>query len=104
MAYAGSIVGHETVRALVIASNLDGQPDCVNCTYLPYCGTTPEHNYKTMGTIFGRMRESTMCAVHKGIQDYLFEKIGENDPKVMEVFRRWTTVRDRTHFVWDPAA
>lgn len=96
------LVGHETVRALMMASNLDGQPDCVNCTYQPYCGTVPEHNYKTTGSIFGRMRESTICAVHKGIQDYLFERIGEGDARVMEVFRRWTTVRERAHFVWTP--
>jgi His-Xaa-Ser system radical SAM maturase HxsB len=92
------LMGHETVRALAIASNLDAQPDCVNCAYNPYCGVCPVHNHKTQGSIFGRMRESTLCAVHKGIQDYLFEKIGENDPRVMETFQRWTTVRERSHF------
>ena len=57
------------------------------------------HNHKTQGSIFGRMRESTLCAVHKGIQDYLFEKIGEDDQETMEILQRWTTVRDRTHFL-----
>jgi hypothetical protein len=45
------------------------------------------------------MRESTLCAVHKGIQDYLFEKIGAGDPEVLATLRRWTTVRERSHFV-----
>jgi uncharacterized protein len=93
------LMGHETVRALAIASNLDAQPDCVNCTYQAYCGVCPVHNHKTQGTIFGRMRESSLCAVHKGIQDYLFEKIGGGDAEVVEILRRWTTVRDRTHFL-----
>lgn len=93
------LVLHDTVRALLLASNLDAQPDCVNCTYNPYCGTKPEHNYTTQGSIQGRMRESHICAVHKGIQDYLFEKLGEGDPKTLEIFRRWTTVRERTHFL-----
>ena len=93
------LMGHETVRALTIASNLDAQPDCVNCAYNPYCGVCPVHNHKTQGSIFGRMRESSLCAVHKGIQDYLFGKLGEGDPHVLETFRRWTTVRDRSHFV-----
>lgn len=93
------LMGHETVQALAIASNLDAQPDCVNCTYQPYCGVCPVHNHKTQGTIFGRMRESTLCAVHKGIQDYLFEKIGSGDPEVLAILQRWTTVRDRTHFL-----
>jgi len=93
------MMGHETVRALAIASNLDAQPDCVNCAYNPYCGVCPVHNHRTQGTLFGRMRESALCAVHKGVQDYLFEKIAENDSTTMESFQRWTTVRERTHYI-----
>jgi His-Xaa-Ser system radical SAM maturase HxsB len=93
------LMKHETVRALVMASIRETQPDCVNCTYAPYCGIQPEHNYRTQGTIFGRMRESTLCAVHKGIQDYLFDKLRVNDPKTVEILRRWTTVRARSHFI-----
>jgi His-Xaa-Ser system radical SAM maturase HxsB len=95
------VVGHPTVRAMSIASNLDTQPDCVNCAYLPYCGTQPEHNHKTLGSMMGRMRESSMCAVHKGIQDYLFETLGSGDAETIEVLRRWTTVRPRDHFLQD---
>ena len=98
------IVGHETVRAVVLAGNLDTRPDCVNCAYQPYCGVAPSHSHKTQGTIFGRMRESSVCAVHKGIQDYLFEKIADADPAVMEVFRRWTTVRTRDHCIQEPSS
>lgn len=93
------VMGHETVRAMALASNLDAQPDCVSCTYQPYCGVCPVHNHKTQGSIFGRMRESSLCAVHKGIQDYLFERIGLGGPDVTQVLQRWTTVRDRTHFL-----
>jgi uncharacterized protein len=96
------IVGHETVRAMTIASNLDGQPDCVRCAYQPYCGVCPVHNLRTQGSIFGRMSESTWCAVHKGIQDYLFERIGEGRPEVLATFQRWTTRRSRVHFVHGP--
>lgn len=97
------LVGHETVRAMALASNLDGQPDCVHCTYQPYCGTIPTFNHKNQGSIFGRMRESSVCAVHKGIQDYLFEKLAEGDPETLATFERWTTQRDREHFVQSPA-
>ena len=93
------IVGHDTVRAMVIASNLDTQPDCVSCTYNPYCGIQTTHNHKTQGSIFGRMRESNICAVHKGIQDYLFNKLADGEPKVLEAFDRWTTIRAREHFL-----
>lgn len=96
------IIGHPLLRALVLGANVDGRPDCVNCAYNPYCGACPVHTYKTQGSLSGRMRESTVCMVHKGIQDYLFEKLIENDPAVMEVFRRWTTHRPREHFVHSP--
>jgi uncharacterized protein len=93
------ITGHDTVRAVAMASNLDQNPDCVNCAYNPYCGIPPVHTHKVQGSIFGHMRESSLCAVHKGIQDYLFEKLGEADPETLEIFRRWTTIRPREHFL-----
>lgn len=93
------LVGHPTVRALAIATNLDAQPDCVHCTYQPYCGTNAAFNYKSQGSIFGRMRDNAVCAVHKGIQDYLFEKLAEGDRTVRDTFERWTTLRSRDHFV-----
>jgi len=98
------VILSETVRAMALASNLDAQPDCVNCTYQPYCGVCPVHNYATQGSLFGRMRESSLCAVYKGLQDFLFEKLHDNDPQTIEILKRWTTVRDRAHFVQDCAA
>lgn len=93
------LMTHDTVRAMLAASNLDTQPDCVNCTYAAYCGICPVHNYETQGSLHGRMRESDWCAVHKGIQDYLFDKLRQNDAPVVETLRRWTTARERSHFL-----
>lgn len=93
------IVGHPTVRSMVLASNLDGQPDCINCTYNPYCGAQSTHNHKLFGSVFGRMRESPICSVHKGIQDILFERLGTADPKTLDIFQKWTTSRPRTHYL-----
>ncbi|MCC6214548.1 MAG: His-Xaa-Ser system radical SAM maturase HxsB [Polyangiaceae bacterium] len=90
---------HDTVRAMLVASLLDVQPDCVACTYAPYCGAKPEHSYKTLGSLQGRMRESHICAVHKGIQDDLFRRLAEADEATLDIFRRWTTVRERAHFL-----
>jgi His-Xaa-Ser system radical SAM maturase HxsB len=98
------LMKHPTVRALVMASIREVQPDCINCTYAPYCGIQPEHNHRSLGSIFGRARESTICSVHKGIQDFLFEKLRDNDPATVEILRRWTTVRERTHFIQASAA
>jgi His-Xaa-Ser system radical SAM maturase HxsB len=98
------VMKHETVRALIVASVRDVQPGCATCTYAPYCGIQPEHSYLSQGTLFGRMPESSLCNVHKGIQDYLFEKLRTADPDTLEILRRWTTVRERTHFVQASAA
>ncbi len=93
------VVGHETVRSLALATNLEAQPDCVQCAYNPYCGTNGAYNHMTQGSIFGRMRDNGICALHKGIQDYLFEKLAGADPEILRAFERWTTVRPRQHFV-----
>lgn len=93
------LMTHDTVRAIMAASNLETQPDCVSCVYNPYCGICPVHNYETQGSLHGRMRESSWCAVHKGIQDYLFEKLGSGDETVTQALDRWTTLRERAHFV-----
>lgn len=95
---------HPTVRSLTLASNLHVQPDCVNCTYNAYCGIVPEQAYRTQGSIFGRMRENQICMVHKGIQDYLFNLLRENDSTTIEILKRWTTIRPRTHFIQASAA
>jgi His-Xaa-Ser system radical SAM maturase HxsB len=98
------LMTHDTVRAMIAASTLDAQPDCVSCTYAAYCGICPVHNYQTQGSLHGRMRESDWCAVHKGIQDYLFEKLGSGDAATLASLERWTTHRERSHFLQACAA
>jgi hypothetical protein len=34
-----------------------------------------------------------------GIQDYLFKRLAEEDPQVLDVFERWVTVRPRDHYL-----
>ena len=99
-----SMMLSDTVRAMALASNLDAQPGCVDCVYQPYCGVCPVHSYATQGSIFGRMRESSLCAVYKGIQDQLFLLLSQGDATTEAILRRWTTVRDRAHFLQSPAS
>ena len=93
------VVGHEMVQACAVASNLDASPDCVNCVYTPYCGLCPVFNYVTQGSLHGRMRDSSLCAIFKGIQDHLFTKLRDGGPEVRAILDRWTLVRPREHFV-----
>lgn len=93
------IIGHPTVRALAMASNLDAIPGCSRCVYRPFCGVCPVYNHASQGTIHGRMTESRWCATHMGILDLLFEKLMSGDAATVETLTRWTTVRPRSHYV-----
>jgi uncharacterized protein len=93
------LMTNATTRALVIASTNDGQPDCVSCVYKAYCGQQPEYNYKTQGTITGRMRDSTWCKKHKSIFDFLAHRLRQADAEEMAMFDRWTTNRPQEHFL-----
>ena len=50
------------------------------------------------------MRESALCEVYKGIQDYLFEKLATGDAATRATLERWTTHRPREHFLQDAGA
>jgi His-Xaa-Ser system radical SAM maturase HxsB len=97
------IMGSETVRALILASTNDSQPDCVSCVYKAYCGQQPEYNYKTQGSIFGRMRDSAWCKKHKGIFDILAHWLHSASDSEREVVRLWTISRPQEHYLQDDA-
>ena len=93
------ILSSETVRALVLASTNEAHPDCVQCAWQPFCGQQPEYNYKTQGSIFGRMRDSDWCRKHKGIFDILMTRWIQATPEEQALLERWTIQRPREHFL-----
>jgi His-Xaa-Ser system radical SAM maturase HxsB len=93
------LMTNAATRALVMAGLNDGQPDCVSCTYKPWCGQQVEYNYKTQGSLHGHMRDSTWCKKHKSIFDYLMHKLESADARDMEMFQLWTTNRTLEHFI-----
>ena len=94
-----AILSSDTVRALVLASTNEAHPDCVQCAWQPFCGQQPEYNYKTQGSIFGRMRDSAWCRKHKGIFDILMARWIKATPEERDVLERWTTQRPREQFL-----
>jgi len=81
----GGPVLHEIVRE----SCVEMMPLCAGCVYQPYCGADPVRYYVECGDIRGRRPESEFCAKNMGILDYLFEKLIEDDEKVIDVFWSW---------------
>ena len=76
-------------KALCISSCLETIPGCQECVYNPYCGTCPIYNYVQEGSIFALMPANYKCKINKGIMDFLFNKINDNNEKVMKVFQLW---------------
>lgn len=99
-----SLMTNAQTRAMVMAGLNDGQPDCVSCVYKPWCGQQVEYNYKTQGSLHGRMRDSVWCKKHKAIFDYLAGRLARADAQEMEIFRRWTTNRVLDHYLQDRGA
>ena len=81
------VVQCDTTRALALASALDGQPDCAQCAFRPFCGQQPVRNYGQQGSIQGRMRDSATCARHKGAQDALFTRLHRDGADAFEGWR-----------------
>jgi len=87
------LINHPNTKSICLASCLDNL-FCTHCVYKPYCGTCPIINYKESGNIFAQMPNSSRCQIQKGILDFLFQKIKEND-KIKIILKRWAVTRHR---------
>lgn len=81
------IISHPAVKTICLASNLESLA-CDNCAYKPYCGVCPVLSYAEFGNIFSQLPNSSRCRLNKGILDYLFLKIKENED-IRELLRKW---------------
>ncbi|EIV8503041.1 His-Xaa-Ser system radical SAM maturase HxsB [Vibrio parahaemolyticus] len=67
-----------------VAESLAG---CSNCVYLPYCGANPIQSYSLTGSMVSHRPSSPFCKKQKGIFQYLFSFIENNEHN--ETFQRW---------------
>ncbi len=88
-----------SVRAMVLASTLEGQPHCASCVYKPWCGVCPVHNYSEQGSLHGRMADSTWCQKYMGLFDFLMSRVRLGDEFERGVLQRWATPRSQEHFL-----
>lgn len=86
----GELIAHEAVRAVCVSSCLENLPGCSDCVYKPYCGVCPVSQYKERGDISGRA--NFLCAINKGILDYLFGHL-EGNGKAKDVFYNWVRMK-----------
>ncbi|GMV43573.1 MAG: hypothetical protein AMXMBFR64_52890 [Myxococcales bacterium] len=83
------LVSHPTVRALALASTLDGQPGWVDQAYAPFCGSSAVENLWDQGSIHGRMGDSTHAQAQIRMLDVLFRLVRDADPATRQVLDRW---------------
>lgn len=87
-----NLIGHPTVRALAVASDLGGQPTCSRCVYKPYCGVSPVYNRAAQGSLHGRNPTNARCGMYLAMFDALFE--GLRDAETKTVFERWAAAEE----------
>ncbi|MDP6944812.1 MAG: hypothetical protein QF464_11735, partial [Myxococcota bacterium] len=78
-----------TVRALVLATLLEGQPGCNDSVYAPFGGLSPADCYAEHGSIHGRPAEHAGWRRLVRTLDALFERI-RGDDATSSVLKRWS--------------
>jgi uncharacterized protein len=86
------MVTSPTVRALVMATTLEGQPGWVHNAYKPFVGVTPARCYGEQGSIHGRMQDSKEARELLGVLDLLFLQLGSDAGETRQILERWAQV------------
>ncbi|UWQ19276.1 His-Xaa-Ser system radical SAM maturase HxsB [Jannaschia sp. M317] len=72
-------------------SNFD-DPDCVHCTYRPYCGLDPVDDLARYGRIDIPRHVTDHCQTHLGLFDFAFELLYSEDPAVHRSIAVWLDI------------
>lgn len=81
-----SIISHPTIKILSMASCLENSA-CDHCVYKPYCGVCPIYNWAEFGNIFSQLPNNSKCYIHKGILDFVFERL--ENKQIRKLFQKW---------------
>lgn len=84
-----SLMQSDVCRTVCIASLLEGQLNCCDCVYQPYCGVCPVITLAQENDLFSKDIKNYRCTVYKGMLDYLFEKLYENDEDTVKILKSW---------------
>ena len=87
-----SLLQSDVCRTVCIASLLEGQLNCCDCVYQPYCGVCPVVTLAHENDLFSKDVRNYRCAVYKGMLDYLFGKLYENDEEDISILKGWIGV------------
>ncbi len=83
------MITSETLRAIVLASVLDGLPGWTSSAYKPFAGHDAARAYGETGSLQGRAGESPSSRALVGILDHLFVRLATGPPACRESFEAW---------------
>ncbi|WP_324822948.1 His-Xaa-Ser system radical SAM maturase HxsB [Sinanaerobacter sp. ZZT-01] len=86
------LIQSPTCKTVCVASLLEGQLNCCDCVYQPYCGTCPVINLAQENDLFFKSAQSFRCKVYGGMLDCIFSILQENKPEERKVFYKWLGV------------
>jgi uncharacterized protein len=72
----------------VLETMTEGVPGCIDCAFMPYCGSDPVFHYATQGNPIGHKSTSDFCYKNLSIMKSLVLRM-EQDPNVREIFESW---------------
>jgi len=84
------LVGHPTVRAMLMATSLEGQPGWSNHPYMQLCGMDPVENLWRQGSLHGRMIDAPQAGIQIAVLDHLFRQSRLADPILEATFDAWS--------------
>lgn len=90
------IFSGNTLKSLIRDGCLEVTPNCAYCVYQAYCGTDPVRNYLESGGEVRNMEGTPFCVKHRGIFDYLFNRLDRMSDEDESIIWRWI---NRTHTV-----
>ncbi|HEY5956310.1 MAG TPA: hypothetical protein VIV60_07150, partial [Polyangiaceae bacterium] len=77
-------------RLLEVLTNtmLEGNPQCSDCAFLPYCGADPVFHHATQGDLVGHKARSEFCEKQTGVIRHLIALL-EDDAEARRILLTW---------------
>ena len=82
-----------TCKAVCVSSLLEGQLNCCDCVYQPYCGVCPVINLAQEKDLFFKNASSYRCKIYGGMLDILFKILQDDNPDEVNVLKKWIGVK-----------
>lgn len=85
----GEPLDSEKLMALNFHAMNEVHPECIHCTYGPFCGIDLVDDLSRYGSIDVPKSETVFCKRHIAVFDHIFQKIAERDRSWLDPMMSW---------------